>query len=533
MENRNTFIALALMLLVWVAFTIMFPTPQPPQGTPPATTVSTPKPAEKQETTTPAVSSFAPAQTAMPASQADLRDITIESDLYRAVVSSNGGRLKEFQLKRYKQQATEDSPLVNLVTASDGGTVRVSGEADITVPRDARFFIDETRSTVRLNGTEPYALKCTLPLPSGLVLVKEYSFVASRYAFDVVITIQNPTGQSKQGRYLLELTEATELLKEGGSSDFAGAVTYVGTKLHSDKTEAFDKGDKEYAGFTWSAFKNKYFLRSIVPLDAASAKLVIHKSGTQVEHRFFSPQLIIQPGEAVSGRYLAYFGPAEIETLKAVGHDLDQAVDLGWFSILARPFFGVMAFFYGLVGNYGWAIIILTVIIKLLFWPLTNKSYASMKAMQKLQPEMQRIREKYKNDRDRMNLEIMNLYKDNRVNPLGGCLPMLVQMPIFFALYQVLMNMTELRHAPFIFWITDLSAKDPYYITPLVMGATMFIQQKLTPSQLDPIQQKIFLIMPVVFTFLFLTFPSGLVIYWLVNNLLTILQQLIINRKPD
>ncbi|MDO9079815.1 MAG: membrane protein insertase YidC, partial [Desulfuromonadales bacterium] len=203
----------------------------------------------------------------------------------------------------------------------------------------------------------------------------------------------------------------------------------------------------------------------------------------------------------------------------------------GFFEILAKPLFYVLKFFYDYVGNYGWAIILLTVLIKIIFWPLTDKSYKSMKAMQTLQPEMTKLREKHKNDRDTLNKEIMTLYKEHRVNPLGGCLPMLVQIPVFFALYQVLMNMIELRHAPFIFWLTDLSVKDPYYITPLVMGATMFIQQKLTPSQLDPIQQKIFLAMPIVFTFLFLNFPSGLVVYWLVNNVLTIAQQLSVNRK--
>jgi YidC/Oxa1 family membrane protein insertase len=239
----------------------------------------------------------------------------------------------------------------------------------------------------------------------------------------------------------------------------------------------------------------------------------------------------LAPGSSQRYQYIAYFGPLEMEALKASGHQLERSIDFGFFSILAKPLFHVLIYFYGFLGNYGWAIILLTIIIKLLFWPLTHKSYMSMKAMQKLQPEMQKLREKYKNDRDRMNREIMELYKNHRVNPVGGCLPMLVQIPVFFALYKVLMISIELRHAPFLFWITDLSAKDPYYVTPLIMGVTMFVQQKMTPmSSVDPIQQKIFLFMPVVFTALFLNFPSGLVIYWMVNNLLTILQQYFINR---
>ena len=190
----------------------------------------------------------------------------------------------------------------------------------------------------------------------------------------------------------------------------------------------------------------------------------------------------------------------------------------------------VLKFFNSFVGNYGWSIIILTVLIKILFWPLTQKSYTSMKAMQKVQPEMAKIRVKYKNDKARLNKEVMDLYRKYKVNPLGGCLPMVIQIPVFFALYKVLLEDIGLRHAPFMFWLQDLSAKDPYYITPVVMGITMFVQQKLTPTTLDSAQAKILQYMPLIFTFMFLNFPSGLVIYWLVNNLLTILQQYLINR---
>jgi YidC/Oxa1 family membrane protein insertase len=221
----------------------------------------------------------------------------------------------------------------------------------------------------------------------------------------------------------------------------------------------------------------------------------------------------------------------DLDILGAVDHQLAEVVDFGFFSPIAKPLLFVLKFFYGFLGNYGLAIILLTAIIKLLFWPLTQKSYTSMKSMQKLQPEMQKIRDKFKNDRERLNKEIMELYRKHRVNPLGGCLPMLVQIPVFFALYKVLMEAIEVRHAPFYFWIQDLSAKDPYYITPIIMGATMFIQQKMTPTTMDPTQAKLFMLMPVIFTFMFLNFPSGLVIYWLVNNLLTIGQQALINRK--
>ena len=231
--------------------------------------------------------------------------------------------------------------------------------------------------------------------------------------------------------------------------------------------------------------------------------------------------------------YVSFIGPKDYDLLKASGHQLEQAKDYGFFSVLAKPLMHVLKFFYGYIGNYGFSIILLTICIKLIFWPLTQKSYKSMKGMQKLQPQMQKMREKYSNDKQRLNQEMMSFYKENKVNPLGGCLPMLIQIPVFFALYQVLLGAIELRHAPFIFWIADLSVKDPYYITPLIMGATMFVQQKMTPTNMDPTQAKIMLMMPVVFTFMFLNFPAGLVVYWMVNNLLTILQQYLIKRQPD
>jgi YidC/Oxa1 family membrane protein insertase len=207
-----------------------------------------------------------------------------------------------------------------------------------------------------------------------------------------------------------------------------------------------------------------------------------------------------------------------------------QSLDLGWFTVLAKPMLHALKFFYGYIPNFGIGIIIITVILKILFFPLTHKSYKSMKDMSKLQPKMVALKEKFRNDKDGLNKAVMELYREHKVNPLGGCLPMIVQIPVFFALYKALMFSIELRHAPFMLWITDLSDKDPYYITPLLMGVTMFIQQKMSPSNMDEMQQKIMLALPVVFTFMFLTFPSGLVLYWLVNNILTIGQQLYINK---
>jgi len=246
--------------------------------------------------------------------------------------------------------------------------------------------------------------------------------------------------------------------------------------------------------------------------------------------RFSFQKATLNPGQSINTTQKLFFGPKDIDILKAQGVQLEGAIDLGWFSAIAKPLLHALKLFYGYLHNYGLAIIVITVILKILFFPLTHKSYKSMKEMQKLQPKMQELKDKFKDDRDGLNRAVMELYKAHKVNPLGGCLPMIVQIPVFFGLYKALMFSIELRHAPFYFWLQDLSAKDPYYVTPIIMGATMFIQQKMTPTNMDPIQAKMMLALPVVFTFMFLNFPSGLVLYWLVNNILTIAQQAYINK---
>ena len=242
-------------------------------------------------------------------------------------------------------------------------------------------------------------------------------------------------------------------------------------------------------------------------------------------------------------QYALYFGPRDIGILKSLNLQLEKAVNFGFFDIVSKPLLWVLIFFNGYLHNYGWAIILLTILVKIVFWPLTHKSYKSMKDMQKLQPKMAKIREKHKDNREQMNQEMMALYKTYKVNPMGGCLPMVIQIPVFFALYSLLGYAIELRHAPFLLWINDLAAPDrlpigvpiPYVgegipVLTLLMGASMFIQQKMTPTTGDPTQAKIMLFLPVVFTFMFINFAAGLVLYWLVNNVLSIGQQYYINK---
>jgi len=251
----------------------------------------------------------------------------------------------------------------------------------------------------------------------------------------------------------------------------------------------------------------------------------------------------LAPGTENIYEYQLFYGPKKLTLLNNSGHNLGKSLNFGWFDVIARPMLYLLNWFYSVVNNYGVAIILVTVLLKALFWPITQKGLKSMKNMQKLQPKVVKLKEKYKDDPTRMNQEMMNLYKTYKVNPLGGCLPMVLQIPVFFALYKVLLQSIELRHAPFMLWINDLSAPDrlflgfdiPYLgglpVLTLLMGASMFLQQKMTPTTADPTQQRIMMFLPLIFTVMFVNFASGLVLYWFVNNLLSILQQYLINRQ--
>jgi len=289
-------------------------------------------------------------------------------------------------------------------------------------------------------------------------------------------------------------------------------------------------------------------MSSLIPdtVEETGMKLFLPNSNI-VEAKYVQAEKVIRPGTQHHYDFKLFFGPKSIKILKGVGHSLDLAVNFGWFTILAKPCLWLMNALYGFIPNYGVAIIILTLLIKIVLWPLGAKSYKSMSEMKKIQPLMKEIREKYKDDKKKMNEEVMALYRTYKINPLGGCLPMVVQIPVFFALYRMLYSAIELRHAPFFWWIHDLSAPDrlfnfgfkipfmepPYGIPVLtiVMGATMLLQQKMSPPMGDPTQAKMMMLMPVVFTVIFINFSSGLVLYWLVNNVLSIAQQYYIQKK--
>ncbi|MEW6324824.1 MAG: membrane protein insertase YidC, partial [Nitrospirota bacterium] len=307
-----------------------------------------------------------------------------------------------------------------------------------------------------------------------------------------------------------------------------GAVSLVNGELILDKQpDKLPPDPLTHSGeVQWTALEGKYFIAALIPRMPAGQATVKKEGAFGVVAGLALPP--VQRHELA-----LYAGPKEYKRLTALQVGLEQTIDFGWFmfwsltlvQIIAKPLFLLLQFVHDYTHNYGVAIILVTMLIKLLFVPLTHKSYTSMKAMQALQPKMAELQKKYKDDRERFNKELFLLYKTHKANPLGGCLPMVLQIPVFVAFFNILYTTIELRHAPFLLWIQDLSNQDPYYVLPIIMGATMFIQQKIQPTAMDPRQAKMMLMLPVIFTFFFLTFPAGLVLYWLINNLLTILQQ--------
>ena len=541
-ENKNLVLAMVLMLAVWLGFSFFFPPASKNQQQPVENSAAKTIVVDEDKQPALNVAEVVEAQTGevvssvlAPATEtaAPPREIVVETGKYQAVFTTQGARLISFKLKEYKATADKTSPPVQMIEAGPlrYSTLRTTGSESFLLNEDARF---ETAASdvVDVADGDQVTIRFQHVAANGMQYVKTFLVRGDEYLIDAGLELSNTSPTPLRGTVNLALVQRWDESLNADSYSFSGPATLVKETIEETNVDDLKEGPVAYGqDVLWTSFQTKYFLSVVVPSEKTIERVEISRNGDAIENQLQSPYFTLQGGERRLFEYLVYIGPKEPQPLKAAGHQLDKVVSFGFFNLLAQPLFVVLTFFYGFFKNYGVAIILLTVLIKIIFWPLTHKSYSSMKSMQKLQPEMQKLRDKFKNDKERLNKEMMALYQTHSVNPLGGCLPMLVQIPVFFALYQVLLSSIALRHAPFAFWITDLSAKDPYYITPLLMGASMFVQQKMTPTTADPMQAKIFMMMPIVFTFMFLNFPSGLVIYWLVNNLLTILQQYFIHRK--
>lgn len=459
------------------------------------------------------------------------QDVIVETERFTAVFSGVGGALKSMTLKGYREKNRPDSPRVSLAANSDPALLTFSTAGTGFMLHPQALYAPSSPS-LSLAKDEKKQLVFTHISGQGYVVRKTYSFTGDGYGIQLDTQLINNSPAPIVGSFQQIITAPSDVDTKVGRYETYGSILFADNSLHKNAPKDIVSSTKKYEKLIlWSGITDKYFLTALLAEQGSIASVEIKKNQAgYLESVATSPGFTVAPGQAVSIQYRLFVGPKDIDVLKAQGASLEQSLDLGWFTVLAKPMLHALKFFYGYIPNFGIGIIIITVVLKILFFPLTHKSYKSMKDMSKLQPKMAALKEKFKNDKDGLNKAVMELYREHKVNPLGGCLPMIVQIPVFFALYKALMFSIELRHAPFMLWITDLSDKDPYYITPLLMGVTMFIQQKMSPSNMDEMQQKIMLALPVVFTFMFLTFPSGLVLYWLVNNILTIGQQLYINK---
>ncbi|MBM4121384.1 MAG: membrane protein insertase YidC [Nitrospira sp.] len=453
----------------------------------------------------------------------------VVTDLYRAVLTNRGAEIKSWELTRYTAAGSTDHKPVQLMYAEGkfkGPLAVQTAEAALSKQLHEGLYQVE-RDFTTLDAAHPIGhLTYTYRVPeTAQRVIKQLTFHYGSYLVDVSVKTEGLTGSLDVG-----LGANFGVVEWGeGFIGLIGPAYFVDDKLEKDtpETELERKG-----AIRWVALQDKYFLSVLIPSGASAA--LVKKEGEKLVSagvRFTQP-----PGQALVMQL--YAGPKEFDTLKALKVGLEDTIDFGWFiygswdivRAVAKPLFYVLRFLNDYTHNYGVTIILLTVGIKLLFVPLQYKSYKSMKDMQVVQPKVVALQAKYKDDRERLNRELIKLYRDHKVNPVGGCLPMLLQMPVFVALFNILYMTIDLRQAPFLLWVRDLSVQDPYYVLPIIMGISMVVQQKIMPTTMDPTQAKVMLLLPAFMTVLFLTFPAGLVLYWLTNNVLTIGQQFVTDR---
>ncbi|MEM7540139.1 MAG: membrane protein insertase YidC [Pseudomonadota bacterium] len=540
MDNTRLLLSIALVfiaLLLWENWQADYARPVPAapaqveQDAPASTKATVPV---ASDDTLPALTATPPpaSPAAQPQTSPDdfsaTQVVEVTTDVFNVEIDLRGGGLKAVALTQYpvsNEQAqlptwllrvNEDFIFVNqggLISETEAPTHLQNYQA-----KAAEYFLDAEMLEVPL----------TWRSPSGLSVTKTLRFKRGSYEIQVSYQIENGTAAPWQGFHYEQFKKTHESSRQGMVYTFNGAVLSVPDKPF----EKFDYDDLQEeplnvsASGGWVGVMQHYFVSALVPPYAAP---VAYRSDTFNDERylvgFTSAEIMLQPGESATAQTTIYVGPKRHDILPAVAPGLDLTVDYGFLWFIAKPLFIALAWLRELSGNWGWAIVILTLIIKLFFYPLSAAGYRSMAHMRRVQPRLLAIRDRYKDDKTRLNQAMMDLYKEEKINPLGGCLPILIQIPVFIALYWVLLESVEIRQAPFVLWIDDLSEKDPLFVLPLLMGVSMWVQQKLNPAPMDPVQQKVMQLLPWVFTVFFAFFPSGLVLYWVINNVLSIAQQ--------
>lgn len=468
--------------------------------------------------------------------------VIVTTDLLRAEVSAEGGSIVRLELLQH-QASGENSG--NFVLFDDGTTRhQYSAQTGLIgegLPTHKTVFALPAGELALQEGEDWVVLRLQAPEQDGVQVTKVMTFRRGSYLVDIAYEIKNGSAQAISPHAYFQLTrdgEAAEQVEAFGVSTFTGPAFFTDVgKFQKVSFGDVTDGDAKFvktANDGWVAMVQHYFVSAWLPEGDVQREFFARALGNNL----FSAGMIVPvdalaPGAEGKVESRLYAGPQEQDKLEAIAPGLDLVVDYGWLTVIAAPLFWVLSWLHNLTGNWGWAIILVTVALKALFFPLSAASYKSMAKMRVLGPRLQRMKELYGNDKAKLQQEMMSLYRTEKINPLGGCLPILVQIPVFIALYWVLLGSVEMRHAPWLGWIQDLSAKDPYFILPVIMAVSMLIQMKLNPTPPDPIQAKVMMAMPVVFGFMFLWFPSGLVLYWVVNNTLSIAQQWQITRMIE
>ena len=469
--------------------------------------------------------------------------VNVRTDLFDIDLNTMGGDIRKLTLLKVGSATDRAKALTLLSTDPQHFFVTQSGLLGDTLPTHKTVFTPEAAGYVMPQGADSLVVRLTARTPEGAQVTKRYTFHRGSYEIDVAYDVQNTTAQAIPAvAYFQFLRDNNPPSQEAAqTSHFGGVSTFTGAGIYTEESKYLkldfkdiDKDKHPYPNAAkdgWIAIVQHYFVSAWAPKQGVERDFFtthvvdnLYTAGLKV------PMGTIAPGETRSVSVPLYIGPQETEKLKTIAPGLDLVIDYGWLTILAKPIFWFLRWIHSWVQNWGWSIIILTITIKLVFYPLNAKAGRSMASMKVLQPKMEKLKQMYGEDRQKLNQAMMELYRTEKINPLGGCLPIVVQIPVFIALYWVLLGSIELRHAPWVGWIHDLSAPDPYFILPVIYAVSMFAQTRLNPQPADPVQARVMLIMPIAFSIFFLFFPSGLVLYWVVQNLLSIVQQWHINR---
>jgi YidC/Oxa1 family membrane protein insertase len=543
MEKR-AILAIVLSLVVVVIWSIVFAPPPPSEIAPtdqPEREASQPVPRTPETPVVPVVTpplSAAPSHVISPEMV-----VTVETGVTQLALSSLGAGVKAVQLSEYLTTLDRDASPITIAPVSGLVGIPLTTELRLgqRVTSLGNIVFTPSTTSIRLSQEQPEGtVTFRGQISPGVMMQRTFRFHHNRYDFEVSTQIEGLASSAEAslvvfwGPGLLQRNNANSGRQGETPAEPRGLVR--GKIVHA-APEKVGEVRTEEGEVTWIALADTYFAAALIPQGSSANAVLVRRLREDVLEVGLRTPLT---GEQSAQTVRVFVGPKKQHILKEVLPSLDRLIDLGFFSPLARPMMQLLQLINAGIHNYGITIILVTILIKVVFWPLTQKSYKSMQAMQKLQPKMKELQIVYKDDRQALNRAMMQLYRDHKVNPMGGCLPMLIQIPFFFAFYNALLYSIELRHAPFICWettlfwvgrgICDLSVYDPSYITPVLMGVTMFLQQKMTPTVGDPTQAKIMQFMPLIFLFFFLNAPAGLVIYWLMNNVLSIAQQVFVNR---